>query len=261
MFRNFAFMDKGYTYKGVELSYSVVGQGDTIILLHGWGCDRTIWGDTVELLSSRYRVVAVDFAGFGLSSEPREVWGVEEYTCSIEALVKELGIERPALIGHSFGGRVSLLYASRNDVARVVLTDAAGVKPRRSWSYYRKVYTYKVMKHLLPILIGATKAAMLLEQRRVSAASSDYNRATPMMRAILSKCVNEDLCHVMPAIKAPVLLFWGDKDTATPLADAHTMERLIPDAGLVVAVGAGHFAMIEQRELWHSTLRSFLKIE
>ena len=70
MFRNFAFMDKCYTYNGVELCYSVEGQGDTILLLHGWGCDRNIWGETAEMLSRSHRVVAVDFAGFGLSGEP-----------------------------------------------------------------------------------------------------------------------------------------------------------------------------------------------
>ena len=168
---------------------------------------------------------------------------------------------RPTLVGHSFGGRVSILYASRNEVARVVLTDAAGVKPRRTWSYYRKVYTFKLMKRALPVLIGRRKAQMIIEERRAATASSDYNRATPMMRAVLSKCVNEDLCHVMPAVKAPVLLFWGDRDTATPLSDAHTMQRLMPDAGLVVAEGAGHFAMLERADLWHASLKSFLKIE
>lgn len=261
MFRTFAFMDKRFTYNGVEIAYSIEGEGDTIILLHGWGCDRTIWNDTAELLNGSHRVVAVDFAGFGHSGEPSEVWGVEEYTRSIEALVADEGIAMPTLVGHSFGGRVSLLYASRNEVKSVVLADAAGVKPRRSLSYYRKVYTYKLLKHALPILIGRTKANMLLEQRRARAASSDYNRATPMMRAILSKCVNEDLCSVMPRIKAPVLLFWGELDTATPLSDARTMERLIPDAGLVVAKGAGHFAMIEQKALWQETMKAFLKIQ
>jgi pimeloyl-ACP methyl ester carboxylesterase len=117
------------------------------------------------------------------------------------------------------------------------------------------------MKHLLPWLIGQKKAQMLIEQRRKASASSDYNQATPMMRAILSKCVNEDLCDHMPHIKAPVLLFWGDKDSATPISDAHKMERLIPDAGLVVAQGAGHFAMLESPELWRASLKSFLKIE
>ena len=254
-------MDKCYTYGGVKLAYSVEGEGDALLLLHGWGCDRGIWKSTSEYLSRYFMVVAVDFAGFGKSEEPREVWGVEEYTRSIEALVKELGVVRPIVVGHSFGGRVSILYASRNEVAKVILTDAAGVKPHRTWSYYRKVYTFKLMKHALPWLIGQKKAQMLIEQRRKASASSDYNQATPMMRAILSKCVNEDLCDRMPHIKAPVLLFWGDKDSATPISDAHKMERLIPDAGLVVAQGAGHFAMLESPELWRASLKSFLKIE
>ena len=130
-------------------------------------------------------------------------------------------------------------------------------------SEYAKVdnNTFKLMKHILPLLIGDRKAQMIIEERRSKSGSSDYNRATPMMRAILSKCVNEDLCHLMPKVTAPVLLFWGDKDTATPLHDAQTMQRLMPDAGLVVAKGAGHFAMLEQTELWMGAVKSFLKIE
>ena len=254
-------MDCRYKYNDLELAYSVEGEGDAVVLLHGWGCDKSIWKSSVEALQQHFRVVAVDFAGFGASQEPRTVWGVEEYTRSIEALIKELGIKSPTLIGHSFGGRVSILYASRNEVRRVVLTDAAGVKPRRSFSYYRKVYTYKLLKRALPLLIGDKKAQMLLDQRRAKSGSSDYNHATPMMRAILSKCVNEDLCRVMPCISAPVLLFWGDKDTATPIADAHKMERLMPDAGLVVAEGAGHFAFLEQPELWRASLMNFLGLK
>ena len=251
-------MDCRYRYNGIELSYSIEGEGDAVVLLHGWGCDKSIWKSSIEVLSSSFCVVAVDFAGFGSSQEPDSVWGVEEYTSSVEALLRELGIISPILVGHSFGGRVSILYASRNDVKRVVLTDAAGVKPRRSFTYYRKVYTYKLLKRALPLLIGDKKAQMLLDQRRSKSGSSDYNRATPMMRAILSKCVNEDLCGVMPKIKAPTLLFWGDKDTATPITDAYKMERLIPDAGIVVAEGAGHFAFLERPELWRASLMKFL---
>lgn len=254
-------MDASYKYGDIELCYSVEGEGDTIILMHGWGCDRTIWANTVSLLKNRYRVVAIDFAGFGRSQEPTSVWGVEEYTRSVEALVAHLGIERPSFVAHSFGGRVAIVYASRNEVDRMVFADVAGVKPRRTWRYYYKVYSFKAMRYALPLLIGKRKAQMLVEQRRAAAGSSDYNSATLMMRAILSKCVNEDLCHLMPKVKAPVLLFWGDKDTATPLADAHKMERLMPNAGLVIAEGAGHYAMLEQPQLWQASLKSFLKLD
>ena len=251
-------MDCRYKYNDIDIAYSVEGEGDAVVMLHGWGCDKSIWKRSVEMLQRHFRVVAIDFAGFGRSDEPKSVWGVEEYTRSVEALLRELGVTCPTLIGHSFGGRVSILYASRNEVKRVVLTDAAGVKPRRSFGYYRKVYTYKLLKWALPLLIGDKKAQMLLDQRRAKSGSSDYNSATPMMRAILSKCVNEDLCGVMPRISAPVMLFWGDSDTATPISDAHRMAKLIPDAGLVVAEGAGHFAFLEQPELWHATLMNFL---
>ena len=247
---------------GVDMHYVLYGSGTKrVVLLHGWGCDRNIWKATSELLRNHFQVVAVDFAGFGQSEEPHEVWGVEEYTRSVEAIARHEGVENPILIGHSFGGRVSILYASRNEVAKVILTDAAGVKPHRTLNYYRKVYTFKLMKHLLPWLIGQKKAQMLIEQRRKASASSDYNQATPMMRAILSKCVNEDLKHVMPLIKAPTLLIWGENDTATPLSDAKTMEKLIPDAGLVSFPGCGHYSFLDNPVGYKAVIKEFLKNE
>ena len=206
-------------------------------------------------------VINVDFAGFGQSEEPSAVWGVEEYTRSVEAIAQAEGIENPILVGHSFGGRVSIVYASRNKTQKIILVDAAGVKPRRSFTYYRKVYTFKLMKWLAPILMGKERAQQMIEKRRAKAGSSDYNNASPRMRAILSKCVNEDLCHLMPKIQAPTLLFWGENDTATPLADAKRMEKLIPDAGLVTVAGAGHYSFLENTPLFMRVVESFLSKE
>ena len=206
----------------------------------------------VDLMVPRAQIEAIDI------KEPREVWGVEQYTRSVEAFARENGIRRPILIGHSFGGRVAILYASRNDVEKVMLVDAAGVKPRRSARYYWKVYSYKVAKRLLPIAVGKPRAQRMIERYRAKTGSSDYNNATPMMRAILSKCVNEDLCHVMPQIKAPTLLFWGERDTATPVADARRMESLIPDAGVVIVKGGSHFSFLDNPDLFLRVAESFL---
>ena len=82
-----------------------------------------------------------------------------------------------------------------------------------------------------------------------------------MMRAILSKCVNEDLKHVMPLIKAPTLLIWGENDTATPLSDAKTMEKLIPDAGLVSFPGCGHYSFLDNPIGYKAVIKEFLKNE
>lgn len=254
-------MDKFFTYRSCRLHYTDCGEGAPLLLLHGWGCNTTTFNTIRPFLEAHFRVLTVDFAGFGQSDEPGEVWGVEEYTQSIEALAKSEGVERPILIGHSFGGRVSIVYASRNEVRKVILVDAAGVKPKRSFNYYRKVYTFKLLKRLLPLLVGRERAEKIINERRAKAGSSDYSQATPMMRAILSKVVNEDLCHLMPVIKAPTLLFWGERDTATPLADAKRMEALIPDAGLVTVAGAGHFSFLENTPLFLRVVESFLSKE
>ena len=254
-------MDKSITYNGIRLHYTLAGAGQPLFLLHGWGCNAETFKGARQFLEQHFLVVAVDFAGFGQSEEPREVWGVEEYTRSVEAIAKEEQIESPILIGHSFGGRVSIVFASRNKTHKVILVDAAGVKPHRSLSYYRKVYTFKAMKHLSRLLLGRERAEKIIEQRRAQAGSSDYSNASPMMRAILSKVVNEDLCHLMPKITAPTLLFWGENDTATPLSDAKKMESLIPDAGLVTVAGAGHFSFLENPLLFERVLESFLSKE
>jgi pimeloyl-ACP methyl ester carboxylesterase len=153
---------------------------------------------------------------------------------------------------------VALLYASRNPVPQMVLVDAAGVKPRRSLKYWVKVYSFKAIKKLAPLLFGKARAQEIIERRRNASGSADYRAASPVMRATLSRVVNEDLRGVMSLVKASTLLVWGEKDTDTPLSDARKMERLIPDAGLVVFAGAGHFSFIEQPARFAAVINSFL---
>lgn len=254
-------MEKDATVNGLRMHYTDLGQGShTIVLMHGWGCDHTTLA-TVEAtaLECGYRVINVDFPGFGKSEEPPEVWGVEQYTQCIEQLIAGLGISAPALLGHSFGGRVGILYASRHpEVSKLILVDAAGIKPRRSFTYYRKVYTFKAIKWMMYLCLGKSEAERRLDARRAKAGSSDYAAASPMMRRILSKVVNEDLTSRLPDIKAPTLLIWGSNDTATPLADARKMERLIPDAGLVAFDGCGHYSFLDNMAGFAAVLRSFL---
>lgn len=250
-----------FRYDNIDINIKVSGEGEPIFLLHGWGCSNEIFKDIEAILSTSYRTYNFDFPGFGASGEPTTVWGVEEYTRMVEAFAKSNSIARPALMGHSFGGRVSIVYASRNEVSRIVLVDAAGIKPKRPLRYYWKVYTFKTMKWLCNTFLPKGKAQAIIDRRRAGAGSSDYNNASPMMRAILSKVVNEDLKHLMPGIKAPTLLFWGNMDTATPLSDAKTMERLIPDAGLVVAHGTGHFSFLENPGLFTAVIKNFFKIK
>ncbi|MDE6753798.1 MAG: alpha/beta hydrolase, partial [Muribaculaceae bacterium] len=189
------------------------------------------------------------------------VWGVEDYTSFMEKFLEALSISSPILIGHSFGGRIALLFSSRNPVRKMVLVDGAGIKPKRKLSYYRKVYTFKAVKKLAPYILGKEKGERIIEKWRNKRGSSDYRNSTPVMRAIMSKCVNEDLKHVMPSIKAPTLLIWGENDTATPLTDAKTMEKLIPDAGLVSFPGCGHYSFLDNPAGFKAVMKEFFKTE
>lgn len=249
-----------FIYHDKKIYIEVQGEGEPVLLLHGWGCSHRTFAALQQLLASKYKVYNFDFPGFGQSEEPSGIWGTEEYTRMIEQFVQENCIQNPALVGHSFGGRISIIYASRNAVSRVVLVDAAGIKPKRSFKYYYKIYTFKVFKWLCNTLLPRETAHRIIEKKRKGAGSSDYGNASPIMRAILSKVVNEDLTHLLSKITAPTLLFWGNMDTATPLQDAKTMERLIPRTQLVIAHGTGHFSFLENAGLFAVTIKRFFGI-
>ena len=92
----------------------VRGKGDTaLVFLHGWGGDREYWKNQVEALAGEYRVVAIDQAGFGESGRNRKVWTADALAGDVAAVVKELGLKRVILVGHSMGGPVALLAAKR----------------------------------------------------------------------------------------------------------------------------------------------------
>lgn len=243
---------------GVTIRYDVEGQGSPIILMHGWGCQASTLASIARIAQEQHTVYNLDFPGFGESDEPAEIWGVEDYTRMLEEFVRKLGIEKPILLGHSFGGRVGILYSSRNDVSKLILVDAAGIKPKRKLKYYIKIYSFKAGKRFWQLLLGKERAEKRIERMRNSRASADYSAASPKMRAILSKVVNEDLKNVMPEIKAPTLLIWGENDTATPVSDARTMEKLIPDAGLVTFTGCGHYSFLDNPYQFAAVLRSFI---
>ena len=251
-------MEKTISIRGTQLFYTVEGEGMPVILMHGWGCNHSTLKSIEAQLTPGFKVYNVDFPGFGGSNEPSAVWGVEEYTSLIEEFARQEHIESPILLGHSFGARVDILFASRNKVHKLILVAAAGVKPRRSLRYYYKVYSYKAIKHALLFFLGKKRGETALNSYRAKVGSSDYSNASPMMRAILSKVVNEDLKSVMPKIACPTLLIWGANDTATPLADAKIMEKLIPDAGLVSFDGVGHYSFLENPYQFAAVLKSFL---
>lgn len=246
-------------YCGTEINYTVEGQGKDIILLHGWGQNIEMMEPLGDFLKQWFRVWNIDLPGFaGKSPEPPFAWDIYDYATMLADFISRNEIKSPTLMGHSLGGRISIIYAARHiDVHKVVLLDSAGILPKRSLDYYWKVYSYKAGKSVFKI----PGVAKLFPKKMENAGSVDYQNATPLMRQVLSKVVNEDLTYLLKDINAPTLLVWGELDDQTPLSDAKIMEKEIPNAGLVVFPNAGHYAYLECLPQLKHVLESFFSNE
>jgi len=249
------------TIDGVKLNYQVDGEGRPVLLLHGWGASAASFAQVHSHLAGRMKAYSLDLPGFGLSSPPPAAWGTEEYAALVEKFVQgEIGA-KPILIGHSFGGRLGIRLAAQGKVRKLVLVDAAGIKPKRSWRYHARVYSYKMLKQLVKLPLLARHGEEILERRRRATGSDDYRNASGVMRQTMVRVVNEDLTPLLPKINVPTLLVWGEMDTATPLADGQLMEKLIPGAGLVVFKNSGHYSYLENMGQFLRVLDSFFARE
>jgi pimeloyl-ACP methyl ester carboxylesterase len=250
-------MDQFLDIDGIRTRYRRVGDGPDVLVLHGWGARIEAMTPILNGLSPTLTMHAVDLPGFGETGLPPQTWGVAEYAEWTRSLIEALELDRPAVIAHSHGGRTAIRLATTHPelIGRLVLVDAAGIRPKRTWTYRRRVLKAKLAKHVLRRLGGPGRRA----QERIAArsASSDYANAGPL-RPTFVRLVNEDLTPELPRVRASTLLIWGDQDDATPLSDGQTMERLIPDAGLVVLEGAGHFSYLDQAQRFNVIAGHFL---
>lgn len=253
------------TVNGIKINYEEKGEGDLIVLLHGWGSNIGLFANLIDLLAPKYKVVAMDMPGFGKSEEPPAAWEVSDYVQFVIDFLKDYDNKEIMFLGHSFGGRVIIKLNSRTDlpftVSKVILVDSAGILPPKSNKKSFRTYYYKAGKAVLSTKIAKFFAPDALENFRKKMGSADYAAASPLMRQVLVKTVNEDLEPLLPNIKCPTLLIWGVNDTATPLSDGEKMEKLIPDSGLVKLENAGHYSFLEQQFTFNRVMSSFMKLD
>ena len=244
------------TIDGLTIRYLEQGNGPCLLFLHGWGVGADSYRVVLEHLSQTHRVLAPDLPGMGQSQEPDVPWDTSHYVDFVRTFLSALSAAPEVMIGHSNGGRVLLKMQSNMQTAlparKLVLIDSAGLPSRKSLRYHTKVFSYKAAKILLSPF---PKAKQRLQK---NAGSADYRTASPVMRGTMSLLLNEDLTPILPKVRPATLLVWGETDTATPLCDAKTMEKLIPGAGLALLPGGGHWALLEQWGLCRRILDSFL---
>lgn len=250
---------------GYNIKYKITGDGeDTAVILQGWGTSLEAYDSVADAIKDSYRVVQLDFPGFGESDEPRQAWNVDAYADFFCSFAKTLGLRKITLIGHSYGGRVIIKLASREsipfEIDRLVLIDSAGILPEKTPAQKLKIKEYKLLKKIFNTRLFYGLFPAIVDEWRTRQGSADYRNATPVMRQCLVMAVNEDLTKLLGKIRQETLLIWGDLDTATPVKDAKKMEELIPDAGLVILEGAGHYSFLEKPTVFRNVIRTFLRI-
>lgn len=251
---------------GVEIAYERVGEGPPLVLVHAAASDGRMWRPQLAALAGEFTVVAWDEPGAGRSSDVPADFGLADYAACLAMLIGSLELGPAHVAGLSWGGTVALeLYRHSPElVATLILVD-----------------TYAGWKGSLPEeevaarVEGVRQAVALGEERfdptvpgmfageppeelvaPLEAMAADVRPDSMWIAA--SAMASADLRDVLPTIRVPTLLIWGELDGRSPLSVARRFEEAIRGARLVVIPGAGHLTNLEQPELFNAAVREFL---
>lgn len=246
---------------GVRLCYVETGTGAApIVFVHGWCCDSSYFAPQAGHFSARHRVVSVDLRGFGASDKPTQEYTIEGFADDLAWLCSELGLERPALVGHSMGGAIALATAARHPglPRAIALCDPAVLPPEA------------VRKAMAPFIaaLGAPGhleiASRFMRERLFSPADDAARRErivaqmceTPqhVMRSAFQNLFAFDSEAAARACRVPVLLI----DAEPPIADRARFRALCPQLQTAQTAGAGHFHQLEVPEQVNAMLERFL---
>ncbi len=237
------------------------GSGEALVFLHGWGANAATYASVLSLLTPHFRVIAPDFPGFGGTDEPSFAYSVEDYAAFVLLILKQKGIQKAHFVGHSHGGRVILYMAEQAEYApymnKLLLFDSAGMISKKSIKKKARIALFKTLKKVVLTKPVRKRFPDALPALRKRFGSADYASVSPVLQNSMVKLVNRDLSPDFGSIRNPVLLVWGEKDDATPLWMAEYMKTHIPDAGLVVIPGAGHFSFLSDLPLVERVMASY----
>lgn len=220
------------------LSYELLNQNQprTILFLHGWGSNKEIMKQAFGKTFPSYQHLYLDLPGFGHSSIDVAI-DTKTYVEIVQLFLEALHVKPVIVFGHSYGGKVATLL--NPDV--LVLLSSAGIVVPKSWKVKIKIAFFKLLKPFFPksfYRFFATK---------------DVEGMSQVMYEILKRVVNEDLSEPFLTCKAKAFLFWGKKDTATPLSSGEKIHKLIKGSYFYPMEG-DHFFFIKQSKNIEKTL-------
>jgi pimeloyl-ACP methyl ester carboxylesterase len=255
--------------EGLRIAYERAGQGQPLLLLHGFFGDTRVWRPQLDELSDEYQVVAWNAPGCGHSSDPPDAFRMADYARCLAAFVDAIGLQRPHVLGLSFGSTLALeLYRQNPGLPRTLILASAyagwtGSLPAEVVEQ-RLAQTIPdldlpadrvVAKYNSPGLVSESAPAAVLAEN--AAIMSDFHPAG--MKAMVRALAEADLRDVLPRIKVPTLLLYGDMDVRSPVSIGEALHAQIPGSKLVVMPGAGHVSNFEAPERFNAKVRGFLR--
>jgi pimeloyl-ACP methyl ester carboxylesterase len=221
---------------GQRVHYFKAGGGPPVILVHGGASDARDWLPTMETLSGHFTFYAPDLIGFGESDRDEKGYYLGDFSDFLLGFIETLRIDRPALVGHSFGARICLDVAlkGREKVSKLVLTDASGLG--------------KISLLGNALFSGFAGMRRLLGRRQpfprfLAREGEDYNDvAEPVLRGLTT----------------PTLLIWKRHDPYLPVTRGRRAAAIIPDSQLVVLAGVGHAPARQDAKEFNRLLVDFL---
>lgn len=253
---------------GLDIAFRRAGQGVPLLLLHGGLCDSRVWRSQLEELGDEFSVVAWDAPGCGESSDPPDSYRLPDYADLLGAFVEALGIERPHVLGHSFGGGLALELYRRHPALPRSLVVAAGyagwagslpaeeVRARLDLALRQAdELPTAITPDSVPGLFSTKLSAEQLEE--VAAIMSEVRPAG--MRTMARGFAEADLRDVLASIDVPTLLLYGDADQRASRAVWEPLHAGIPTSTLVLLPGIGHDLALEAPEAFNAEVRRFIR--
>lgn len=242
---------------GLMTNYHRAGHGKQLVLLHGWADSAKTYARLSEILKADYEVLMLDLPGFGGSQAPPQAWGLEQYADFVEAWLKKLNLKPYAMIGHSYGGAVAIIYASQApQISKLILLASAGLRDKNRGR--KMIYKLAAKTAKLPLYVLPEPKRRRVKQKLYGSIGSDL-MLLPHMEQTYRKMINQDVRAAAGRINLPVLLIYGADDKLTPPSDGRLISQAIKHSQLEIVSGAGHFLHQEQVAEVGSLMADFLK--
>ena len=255
------------TVNGLEVAFQSVGEGPPLVLLHGALSDSRFWAPQLDALADEFTTIAWDAPGCGQSDDPPESWRLPDYADCLAGFAGALGLDRPHVLGLSFGGGLALQLFERHPALPRSLV-LAGAYAGWAGSLPAEVVEER-LRGMLRDAGRDPKAVALEFSETLFDESVDRGLVDEVVghiaefhpagvRAMAQGFAEADLRHVLPTVDVPTLLLYGDADRRSPMGVARELEAQIPGARLAVIPGVGHLSNLEAPETFSREVRSFL---